>query len=1724
MSLSQNIQSIQTAVQTKNVSECISQLRTLIETANKAQQQPEKGLPTTCVSTVSFQRSLLIIREAMTLSDSPPAELLIACHSAMESLQNTWKQTSKDIRANDTSVSPPVANVINCLLNSCISKSQTISLMPMISTIPDELTTAKTVLTKDLQHLQLMEMTLCNVYFYLFYSLKYNAVYKDGEGLEATMEVEKVITAVGDYLNYINQQYPTTESKLVGSTYKCLYNLANTLIVNAKNPDVLKASGSGSIFWSWSRYILIFHLRTNSFKPSSIASYFSAVLRKIGLIGTLVLQQHLFGDMESNSVPRFLQTLRNVVEGVLTTDGHNESVIDALYSVALFFVAKLLHEDISISKECLLTIVCFWKLFSRSCPTSAQMFPIQSSLESVPANITASIEKMNKLWNIFIIHWSYVYEKSKKSVDLVWTSLQEHFKPSTDFSLCIWLQYLIWNEYSPRLMTWIKNGSRLQSSTTECSIVPLNDLFTRLWTLSIHSSMLPAMKEIIQCYLDLQLIFASPPSNDNNTIEQLFEKVSKLSEGTNTSSSGSSNVGVLLFKLHRYGLMLRMMGFVKKKDIASLMSTNRLLTTIELIRKLITIEFHSSIGPTVLSTLAMHIPTVSEFCYLSGYITKQTELWNIVNSRLTQIIQNSNDTKSSKDSDPIVINTITHMQVSLEAYMMIMDTWYNFDTVTTVSTDPIYSTMKESMQQSSIGEILHNTLCQPIRDIMSYSDDQQQSPSYDWNESNPDELCQSLIQQCHKIFGRSMMEIYCIKGWIHLLMAKLVWITSFDFEQSLKLTKLAMSYSTCAITTDTSSTSSSGSNGSNPLMSIVPIEYQTIRLESLLFASDLYDHKGKLSKCLDYIAEGKNQLHGITMTISTSIIEQYALPTASTSSNGTSTDNGSSENNHQIFCPQTLFRLLTNKYLIYTLRIWCRSHSRHLSELINHAMISMMTMYVSSNDKDVSIDDEITPVFIGIVLELAQSFHLLQTSISELRSTLVDHAKSVHMKWLRTNTTTNGSNKKDKKSRSEPISPPSSGSKVAMMLCHMWREWGFTPNQFQNLLTSSSMLIRSTPTSTVSDSNYYGCVLFHSIYSEYFEKLHDLDQLLTNDNDQSNSDRNTRLEDINEHLRIIWEEGSSIYDAASFDCQRWIRRRLCRALIILTTPQSGRENDDDFDIIHRRDSTTSDSPTLSVHRSQVKNQSLLVSNDLLAFIFGASSCFHLLEQQEKEITEKTIIGERLHQALNGCQESQGNIATSIQQLLKCLDTRYSVSPSCNTSQSNVCFLAIEPAVEGQTLRHLLVGSMNAQQRTRTVSIVLTEEMEVILSKWEQLQKANQDSLRLQSNNGSSSGITEKQKRDWWKGRELINDQLEDYYKELQEMLLPALTKVLEWIASPSDDGSGDISPMGEDGDGDDIDRLVATFDQIAKPSSSSSRSTGPATAKKTTSKTPVASKRDDIKSLTDSMGALSMMLEDDDVVVIPPQQPAAVDYDSMKLVELRELLETRQLSKIGKKAELVERLLEHDRQKHQQQPPLQARPPSLQPPQTQSKPAKKAVVIEIYDSDEDVWDINKNVPKPTMTAFKSTAKKPKPIDLTNDTEAMDASSSTGMNTNNSNHTIFILDESLQSIPLESMPIFRDKSCSRYPSIALLLQAIANYDDITQTTHVSEQSSKKKSITSKSSTVSFPVNTIRNGWFAIDIENNLKNTRQTMETFLNPYQEKLQWASCVGKMPTNDFVK
>jgi hypothetical protein len=622
--------------------------------------------------------------------------------------------------------------------------------------------------------------------------------------------------------------------------------------------------------------------------------------------------------------------------------------------------------------------------------------------------------------------------------------------------------------------------------------------------------------------------------------------------------------------------------------------------------------------------------------------------------------------------------------------------------------------------------------------------------------------------------------------------------------------------------------------------------------------------------------------------------------------------------------------------------------------------------------------DESVPLFMVMVWELGQCFSQINKCWEGINNPMLEQVQFF--------------NNSINKSKLQPTNAISQNNISTLMFGYMLRDWGLS---FENVHPVSLKMNLKSP---------LGTTLFHSISFSNLKKLSCLDVVVNN-----------RTFDICVD-DIMKKYGGEYFEIASFDCQRWIRRRMCQLLTIMT---SDGDCDAEFSIIRRNEDVL---------------PSMIVNTDFRAFLFGASSCFHLLEYQEKHHNttncfDKTEMGSLIQLALSGCTQSQAEIRRSLGTLLNSVQQL-----NQHENHSTICFLAIEPETIGQKGRFLLIGTFDGLQKSKTLAIPISEAMEAVLSRWEYLQSMNQESLKPKD--FGSGKLSESQKREWWKAREDIDHQLETYLKELQDMLLPALSAVLDELLSSSMEEPSCDDEMDED----DIDRLVANC--------KSSKSTSSSIAKR-----QEKSKKDN--DITLALESLSLRDE-----ALPKE---IINYDTLKLVELRELLRKRNLSTIGKKSELMERLLENDRQFNNQ----------------------VHNVVDVYDSDEDF-------PKKKQGSRDQSIKS---LSCKKHLDAM----------NKKHHTIFILDESLQSIPIESIPVFRNKSCSRYPSLALALEAAHG---LNKNHNVEEHSTLR----------------IQNCWYAIDIENNLSNTRQTMETFLNPYQAKYDWTSCIGKIPDEDFVR
>jgi separase len=109
----------------------------------------------------------------------------------------------------------------------------------------------------------------------------------------------------------------------------------------------------------------------------------------------------------------------------------------------------------------------------------------------------------------------------------------------------------------------------------------------------------------------------------------------------------------------------------------------------------------------------------------------------------------------------------------------------------------------------------------------------------------------------------------------------------------------------------------------------------------------------------------------------------------------------------------------------------------------------------------------------------------------------------------------------------------------------------------------------------------------------------------------------------------------------------------------------------------------------------------------------------------------------------------------------------------------------------------------------------------------------------------------------------------------------------------------------------------------------------------------------------------------------------------------------------------------------------------------------------------------------------------------------------------SGHVVLVLDESLQPFPFEALPSLRHISCSRCPSLPLLLSMLDSHP-------------RRKQQKEQEREMVLRVNA-RQCWYAVDIDSNLSQTRQAMEAFLQDYITYLDWQGCVGHCPSPELV-
>ena len=107
------------------------------------------------------------------------------------------------------------------------------------------------------------------------------------------------------------------------------------------------------------------------------------------------------------------------------------------------------------------------------------------------------------------------------------------------------------------------------------------------------------------------------------------------------------------------------------------------------------------------------------------------------------------------------------------------------------------------------------------------------------------------------------------------------------------------------------------------------------------------------------------------------------------------------------------------------------------------------------------------------------------------------------------------------------------------------------------------------------------------------------------------------------------------------------------------------------------------------------------------------------------------------------------------------------------------------------------------------------------------------------------------------------------------------------------------------------------------------------------------------------------------------------------------------------------------------------------------------------------------------------------------------------------HTVLLVDEWLQQLPLESMASLRHAPVSRMISLPLLLDIIRR---------------RQEAVSNEQEGPWWQPAEAKRTWYALDAENNLPTTRATLWPLLEEAQERWGWSGFVGQVPKPEVAK
>lgn len=659
-------------------------------------------------------------------------------------------------------------------------------------------------------------------------------------------------------------------------------------------------------------------------------------------------------------------------------------------------------------------------------------------------------------------------------------------------------------------------------------------------------------------------------------------------------------------------------------------------------------------------------------------------------------------------------------------------------------------------------------------------------------------------------------------------------------------------------------------------------------------------------------------------------------------------------------------------------------------------------------------------------------------------------------------------------------------------------------------------------------------------------------------------------------------------------------------------------------------------------------------DNMKAFIAGASAGFITLERtQHLSSTSTSESVSLMHQILTSSANSTPAHITNICQYLDAINSiipsaaETSSTHSISTiAQVQIAFLTFDVisdtilcGVYRPSLSISSTSSFSSGTDGKTNDLVEVcqlagsgRALQALIHRWSDMLQRNHDLLRRTKDIATVAQMTEQEKRQWWKQREQMEEDVETALKDFESLLGPLLSFLfpsLNSIPQPKPSYSCSIEQEAVEvfSCKQNVKKAMATSSLSASFAASSTmkpkrgKTTCASSIVKSTQKNPVCEEEIDEMLLT-SVKKLRFLDDNDDganeqhdefrpkpltelcedrgeeeetnedeidrlvafateeddennalevkenMVENMQERCTLQQYEGMKVNDLKVLCKEAGLPVTGKKSDLIDRLMQRQTTSSLSHTvaSLEVAPPNhkrskLAPMNfhdvhdslthvapTPSKPSSSSIMVnsakKLPLTASKMATVTKHPAAQSSSAFLRTAQKSagkrlidvfedddtlamKPLRKRNDKNIDDASgtAATGSGSNCDRlHTILLLDEQLQQLPVECMPSLRYMSISRMLSLPLLLDILRKRTAPSTTAQPMDKTSRESSTKLDDNVPQLSAISAQRAWFALDAENNLPTTRATLLPLLEEAQKRWNWPGFIGEIPSLDIAR